>query len=268
MNEYTFQIDRFSLMTSLLNVVNENSRDAAPHILALYFLKHFDELDRLNIYDVAEACFISRSSVQRFCKAIGFDTFSTLKINTPVERELHKTSFIAYADRPDFPAYARTSMSEMMHEIEYLAEKQDLADFARSIHDSGHTALLTSEYSSMAPRDLQQELFVAGKLVALITDSHPDFGLLHSLAEGDLLIVCSATGNYAYAIDEEIRRLAGPRRVLITVNRDKLFRETYQTVFYLSEYADDRQRSVYTKYGMGYFLDLLYSTYIRRYYQK
>ena len=189
MGDYSFDIVRFSLMTTLLNVLNENSCESSSYALACYFLKHFYELDKLNIYDVADECFVSRSGVQRFCKSIGFDTFSGLKGSSPLEREIHKTSFIAYANRDDFRSFTRAAMDEMMREVEQMADRMDVDAFARSIHDSPNVALLTSEFSSMAPRDLQQELLVAGKLVSLVTDSHPDFALLRSLTLDDLLVV-------------------------------------------------------------------------------
>lgn len=268
MGDYSFDIGRFSLMTTLLNVVNENSCESSSYVLACYFLKHFYELDKLNIYDVADECFVSRSGVQRFCKSIGFDTFSGLKSSSPLERNIHKTSFIAYANRPDFRDFTRASMDEMMREVEQMADRQDVAGFARAIHDSANVVLLTAEFSSMAPRDLQQELLVAGKLVSLVTDSHPDYALLRSLTEGDLLIVCSATGNYAYAVNDALAQLTKPNKALVTLNRDPLFAKTYQTVYYLSGQNLDHQRSVYTKYGVSYFLDLLYNTYLREYYPK
>ena len=119
----------------------------------------------------------------------------------------------------------------------------------------------------MAPRNLQQELMAIGKLVSLVTDSHTDFTLLRSLGEDELLIVCSATGNYAYAAEELIGELRLPCKALITLSRDPIFRESYDKVFYLSENADNCQRSVYTKYGMSYFFDLVYSTYLKMYYR-
>ena len=144
MGDSAFDIGRFSLMTTLLNVVNENSCESSSYALACYFLKHFYELDKLNIYDVADECF-------------------------------------------DFRDFTRASMDEMMREVEQMADRQDVAGFARDIHDSPNVALLTAEFSSMAPRDLQQELLVAGKLVSLVTDSHPDYALLRALTEDDLL---------------------------------------------------------------------------------
>lgn len=267
MSDYEFHIDRFSLMTSLLNVVNETSSESSVNILARYFLEHLYELGKLNIYDVAEDCYISRSGVQRFCKAIGFDTFSNLKINSPVEIGVHQGAIIGYANRENFRSYARDAMGEMMLEIEELSDRQDISDLARRIHDCRRVVLLSAEYSSMAPRNLQQELMAIGKLVFIVTDSHTDFTLLRSLGEDELLIVCSATGNYAYVAQELVGELTLPVKALITLSRDPIFRGSYDKVFYLSENADNCQRSVYTKYGMSFFFDLLYNTYLQMFYR-
>lgn len=265
MSSYECHIGQFSLMTSLLNVLNEKDLESPSYALARYFLQRFDRLDRLNIYDVAEECFVSRSGIQRFCKSIGFDTFSKMKYASTVERDLYKTTYIAYGRRADFRDYARQAMNEMIAELEAQADREDLPGLAKMLHDSRNVVLLSAECSSMAPRDLQQELLASGKLVHLVTDSHPDFELLQSLTEDDLVVVCSITGNYAYALNDSITRIQGPRKVLVTLNRDSLFARSYHRILYLSETANDHQRSVFTKYGMAYFLDLLYNAYLRQY---
>ena len=68
----------FSLMTALLAVMNESEPKDPYYVLAQYFLYHFDQLRDLNIYDVADACYVSRSGIRRFCQSIGFDNFSDL----------------------------------------------------------------------------------------------------------------------------------------------------------------------------------------------
>lgn len=266
MEENAFHLGRFSLITTLLNVLNENASDSSNFALASYFLRHFNELDRLNIYDVAEDCFVSRSGVQRFCKSIGFDTFSGLKSSSPTERIVHQNSFIAFAKRPDFPAYVRGAMQHMLADVQQMAERQDLPALARQIHDSRNVVFLTAEYSSMGPRDLQQAMIVAGRLTLVVTDSHPDYGLLDSLTEQDLIIVCSATGSYAYAVRAAIARQGAVRKILISFNRDPLFRQCFDQIYFLSGEELDDQRSVYTKYGLSCFLDLLYHNYLRLYY--
>ena len=69
----------FSLMTALLAVMNESEPKDPYYVLAQYFLYHFDQLRDLNIYDVADACYVSRSGIRRFCQSIGFDNFSDMK---------------------------------------------------------------------------------------------------------------------------------------------------------------------------------------------
>ena len=77
------KINRLSLLNSLFNVLNENNQGDPYFILAEYFLEHYHELSRLNIYDVAADCFVSRSSIRRFCQAMGMRTSSRLKMNSP-----------------------------------------------------------------------------------------------------------------------------------------------------------------------------------------
>ncbi len=72
-------IRHFSLMNSLLAVVNRSPHDSMDSTLARYFLERFDRLADLNVYDVAEECYTSRSGIRRFCQSIGLDNFSDLK---------------------------------------------------------------------------------------------------------------------------------------------------------------------------------------------
>lgn len=269
MEEKQYSMAKFSLMTSLLAVLNENRKDDSYFLLAQYFLQHFHELDKLNIYDVAEECYISRSGIRRFCKSIGFDNFSELKEADEWTR--HREAFIGYANRADFREYLNRSIQEMMRDIDRMADLQSIDKLARRLHDSGDIVLLTSDYSSNAAREFQQEMVVMGKIVRILTDSYADPELLDNMHENDLLITSSATGNYAIAVDDMLRGLK-PCKVLVTLNHSKRFYSNYHFIFYLSqktqEHADistGGHRSVYTKYGINYFFDLLYHRYVRLY---
>ena len=264
-----YSMVRFSLMTSLLAVLNENSREDAYFILAKHFLQHFDELDKLNIYDVSEECFVSRSGIRRFCKSIGYDNFSDMK-SAAAEWKRHQVAFIGYANYPEFREHLNVSMNEMMRDINRMADQRSMDKLVELIHKSNDIVLLTSEYSSMAAREFQQEMVVMGKIIRLFTDSNAAPELLKNMDEGDLLITSSATGNYAIAVDEMLRGLK-PYKLLITLNRSKRFYSSYDYILYLTEKTrisdniTEGQRSVYTKYGVNYFFDLLYSSYVHKY---
>lgn len=264
-----YSLNHFGLMTSLLAMMNSHGRDDADYVLARYFLQHFSELDKLNIYQVAQDCFVSRSSIRRFCQSIGYENFSGLKAEAQ-EWELHRTAFTNYVNRPNFPAYVHNSLNDMTLEINRLAELQNLDRLVGRIHDSREIFMLTSDYSSMAAREFQQEMIVMDRLVTLITDSDPSPEKLNAVTPDSILITSSATGNYAMAVNSVVRQL-DTYKVLITLNRDKRFYGSYNDIFYLSEQqklnADlqYKQRSVYTRYSINYFFDLLYSRYVRRY---
>ena len=122
----------FSLMTALLAVMNESEPKDPYYVLAQYFLYHFDQLRDLNIYDVADACYVSRSGIRRFCQSIGFDNFSDLKAEAD-EWKRQCNYFIGYSVRPDYKEHLSGSIGEMMEEINRIATPAVLDKLAESI---------------------------------------------------------------------------------------------------------------------------------------
>ena len=152
----------FSLMTALLAVMNESEPKDPYYVLAQYFLYHFDQLRDLNIYDVADACYVSRSGIRRFCQSIGFDNFSDLKAEAD-EWKRQCNYFIGYSVRPDYKEHLSGSIGEMMEEINRIATPAVLDKLAESIHASRHVVLFTSDFSGMAARSFQQSMVGHGQ---------------------------------------------------------------------------------------------------------
>ena len=59
----SLSVRHFSLMNSLLTVFNSTEPGDPENTIAQFFLEHFENLDQLNVYDVAEECYTSRSAV-------------------------------------------------------------------------------------------------------------------------------------------------------------------------------------------------------------
>ncbi len=262
-------IVKFNVMTSLLSVVNRNDTKSTDFVIAQYLLDHLHELPKLSIYKVADDCFVSRSSVQRFIKSIGYDSFTEFK-DGGKELDDHKNAFIEYTDHPDYAAYLENQLNSMIHNISTLATQQKLTTLARKIHDSEQVVMMAAECSSGALNTFQESMTVFGKTIRLLTSSSSSTQFLENLSEKDLVINCSVSGNYALAINDEIAKIHS-YKALITLNRTLLLANNYDYVFYLS--ADvapsmrtiSASRNVYTRYGMTVFLDLLYHTYYSLY---
>lgn len=226
-----YDITRFNLVTSLLSVLNVNDEGSAEYLLARYMLTHLRELQSLSIYSIAEACHVSRSTVQRFIKSIGYESFTDLKSGIPELLE-HQQAFIQYADHTDYSSYLTSALTNMVKDIADTCTTRDLASLARRIHDARNVVIVTSEDSSSAIRVFQQAMLPLQKLVCIFTSTCTNLHVLTELDERDVLLVCSVSGNYALAINKQMQTLRA-NKALITANHTTLFQETYQHIYYI-----------------------------------
>lgn len=268
-NESRYNVHQFNIATSLLSVLNRNNPEDTDFVLAKYLLDNIKRLPELSIYQIADDCFISRSSIQRFIKTIGFESFTAMKENVN-QVALHSQSFIQYTDHADYTKHIHDQMIDMLKNINEMAEEQNLNDIARHIHDARNCMLLSAEDSSGALHTFQQSMIFSGKLIRVVTNAPGNPDTLKELTDQDMLITCSASGNYALAVNEEIQDVKA-FKMLVTLNRTLIFETTYNSIFYLSKDVTPSSRSIsairniYTQYGLMYFLDLLYHTYFSLY---
>lgn len=101
----------------LLSVVNdENTANSTNRIIADYLLRNLHRLNVLTIYDVAEECFVSRSSIHRFLRQIGFDQFSYLGKYIQDSYQ-HYHAYYDYVNRENFIDKVKSKMNDMMDDI-------------------------------------------------------------------------------------------------------------------------------------------------------
>lgn len=259
LESHSSSIRHYSLMDALLHVLNSSRHDETECVLARYFLEHFDDLPGLNVYDVADACFTSRSGIRRFCQSIGLDNFSDLK-SYAWEWERHRNVFVRYASHDTFRADLSHAISEMTESINALVDEELLDELARLIRSAGQVIILTSDFSGTAVRQFQQSMLYLRKIVHIITDSCGDPSLLGTLGANDVLVVVSEHGGYARAV-QSILASSDVTRALITVDCEAALADTFDLVMRLSREARRDARTVYTQYGVLYLLDLLYNRY-------
>ena len=255
-------IVRFNLLTSLLSILNTNDENDTDFVIARYLLLNMSKIKDTSIYKIAEECYVSRSSVQRFIKNIGYDSFTQMKRSID-EILAHEEGFIDYTDHVEYKDYISESISEMIADIARASLTPSFSRLLKIFAQAENVVILTAEDSSHACRLFQQQILTTGKLVRIITSASQNISLLDTLDENDLLLVCSVTGNFALAISDQIKDIRA-RKVLITLNRTTVFEDMYSFIYYLSEDKKISSRSfvsarnVYTTYGLIFFFDLFY----------
>lgn len=252
-------IRHFSLMNALLGVLNATPHDSTENVLARYFLEHFDRLGSLNVYEVAESCFTSRTGIRRFCQSIGLDNFSDLK-SYAWEWKEHRDLFVEYTNHEDFRAYLSESISATIAQANKHVDDSTLNAFACALHEAREVMILTSDFSSMAVRQFQQSMLYLNKIVRIVTDSSGDVKQLSSFEPSDLLIVVSEHGGYARAVQPTIPE-TGVASALITADCDGGLADSFDLVMRVPPINATSGRSVFAQYGVAYLLDLLYNAY-------
>ena len=253
---------RFNLLTSLLAQLNKNDENDTDFVIARYFLTNLRKIKNTSIYKVADDCYVSRSSVQRFIKNIGYGSYTQLKRSID-EVIAHEEGFISYTDHTQYRDFLSSSVSSMIADITATTRNNDFKKLLDIFRSSDNIVILTAEDSSNACKLFQQELLTINRLIRIISSASKNLSLLETLGKKDLLLVCSVTGNFALAVNEQIADIKA-KKCLITLNHTTAFEDIYSFIYYLSSQINVSSRSfissrnVYNNYGLGLFFDLFF----------
>ena len=158
-NEYS--IIRFNLLTTLLSILNKNDEDDTSFVIAKYILNNLKDIENRSIYKVAEDCYLSRSSVQRFIKEIGYDNYTQMK-QSIAEVIQHEEALLDYTDHTDYSNYILDSINSMTDDIAETAKKNGFKNLLNRFIQAKSVVLLAAEDSSHACKLLQQQLLPRG----------------------------------------------------------------------------------------------------------
>lgn len=257
-------INRLSLLNSLFSIINENNKESPNYVLAHYFLEHYHKLSELNIYDISAECFVSRASVRRFCKSIGYENFLDLK--TAFKEYDDKYSYyMKHSNRENYRESLTREINEMIVELDKRMNVDEVDKIAERIYKSKSVVFLTAGAAMSIVQEFQQSMIFHGKIINLVSDAYTDNTLVNTLDKEDMVVTISAMGTFAMVSRDYISE-SNAYKVLITVNRNENFKDWYDKVYHLSSVdRSENGRSVYEKYGISYMFDIIYSVYVRKY---
>lgn len=265
----THRTKQFSIICTLLDVINSNEESDTNVILAKYLLDHIYELQDKSVYDIADETYISRSSVQRFFKNIGFDSYSNIKFNMP-ESLIHNKRFSKFYRQENFSKKYKNDLEAMIEDIDNFSNSEQLDHFVDLLHVSENVVFNFFENSTNAAHEFQEAMVYIGKSIRLVTNSTLTEEFLSSLTEKDTFITLSMTGNYAIATLNEVSKIKA-NKILISLNDSKILKETYDKIITFSknnmtnDYIQSGMKNAYTIYGFSYLLDLVLNRYFSKY---
>ena len=100
-------VNMFNLIIILLSTINSEPKDSNNYKIAKYLIENIKSLDDCTLTELARKCYVSNSSISRFCRDIGLKDFNDLKKQVAIFPMQYKQ----LAEKFNFKEYDENSLS-------------------------------------------------------------------------------------------------------------------------------------------------------------
>lgn len=211
------------LRHALYAVLNASEPDSSDYRIANYLIENIYKKEHFGIQDVADACFVSKSSVSRFCRRIGYADFLAMSQSIKYVQMHTYKRFDEYLDLP-VDAMARAYLDQMNRCIEQVrayATTDILTELAGLLDRYDKIGIFGQMQSYSVAMNFQFELASLGKHVSsfIMMSQQEDF-ILDSGKEA-MVIIISSGGRYFQDFSRyfDYQSKNRPYLVLITNNQ-------------------------------------------------
>lgn len=248
----------------LQNIINTSpDYDDTDINIARCLLKKLRNITpKTNLQEVADFCYISKSSISRFCKKLGYTNFNEFKYDCiDTEEELHETVIDYHGlEKMDFQLFMNHILNSFISVDTNILDKHIdiLCDY---IYRKERIFIFATHIPGDLANILQRAVIMTGKMIEFYPRKEHQIEIAKQLCADDLCIFFSLEGNLL--MDKSITIpaiMSQSDKVLITQNMHSKFVEDFSLVVGLGEYHDE----IIGKYKLLFFIDCL----INRYYYK
>lgn len=212
----------FNLAIILFSTLNTEELGATDYRIARFMLDNIRNIQHYTISQFAKECFVSNSSVSRFCRTIGFNEFSELKGQLYKVADVSQTKFCFSGKEHSqlLTAYVDAVTSN----LEKLKNSLDMAainTLVQEIHAYPKVAAFGSLQSHQVALNLQADLFSSNKIIDTNIKFSDQLHYMNQADEKTLMIIFSKSGEYfsrATAHNLSFKTVKGPKIYLITDN--------------------------------------------------
>ena len=108
----------FNLIIILLSTLNDEPKGSNNYKIAKYMIENMRDLEECSLTDLAQACYVSNSSISRFCRDIGLKDFNALKnqiakFSVEAARLKRKFDYEKYESSSMFQSYVKNVISNL-----------------------------------------------------------------------------------------------------------------------------------------------------------
>lgn len=257
-----------SVAERLLDYIDTAMQHDTNYEIATTLVKNYSKLSELSIGEIADMCFVSKASVSRFCRFMGFADFKDLR--NQLEHDVLKTGLFPHAfveqlsnDTEGALASYREAILLNIETTISAANIAKLPAIVDDLHDSGHVAFFSHHFLWDVGRYFQSRLTIMNRPIELYLDYSSQLASAQSLTKSSLAIICSIGGTYPIRYPEIVNALAasGCRLLAITQNTSSAYWNHASCIL-----SCGVTNNIDTgKFGALAAIDLIVMEYLRRY---
>lgn len=264
-------IKSISLMQKLMNLIVPNNMDHTTGILANYLLLHYDELENLPLNQVTADCFVSPSSVRRFCRKLGFENYSDL-VEARLRNPEHQQKIsVANLNRGIYhPAVLRAEINENLFLCFRSVSNKQFRFLASSMVESSAVVLLCTRPYNFWLREFQNQMIAWGKPTYIWEEPASYRPFFHQFGDSVCTVVVSPLFYLPNAYISEMDFVQGKKALIShdVIMKDPMypvFSKQYDQIVPLHFKNDEYEyMEIYGKYSIGYLFDSLLGEIIRQ----
>lgn len=252
--------NRLNLIYKLNHIVNKSDFGTVDYELAKFFLEHFKTIQNLNIFDIAEKNHVSRATVRRFSKQLGYSNFSDMK-NHAKDFDDGVNLYEEFYGHRNFIPTLVTNIENLMKELSVRFNTQEIKRLVEMMNDTKEIIIITSSNIAGLVKTFQQQMIVFGKRVTLLT-SKKDLNFYKRVEDKPLIIVFSITGLFVSSVMYELNTIDA-QKVLFTIDRNPIYNQYFDKIYHLcSQGFSEVNELLYYTYGINFVLDLLFNEFL------
>lgn len=223
----------------LLNYVNTSIQHDTNFDIAQSLIKNYSQIKDKSCEELADMCYVSKASISRFCKFIGFQNYKEFQeacqFSFDIQSEYSK-QFISLFSQDKQKALNLYSM-DMIENIKTILTEEAMSNMekvASTLYNSRNIVCFSHHFLWDIGKYFQSKMFSMGKYVTQYLNYQYQLECASSLSKDDVVIITSITGTYPVRYPEIWKKIADSDCKLIVITQNTSLSNWNKADFILS----------------------------------
>jgi len=256
------------LLNRLLLFLNTSQKKDVNYEITKYLIQNFSQCETVTIQEICNKCYVSQTSVIRFCKLFNFTSWKSFHEYLVNTKEMQENKLHSRFENID--------LDQIYYKLAYIAQghnksfknslKYAIDMLIQSIRDCNNIYIFGTVYPLSLSLDFQKGMVSQGKIV--YCDVSSQINLIDSLDKKDIAIILTSTGEYFPEHKKTVSKIykSGAKKVVISSSTRYKEMKGIKHYIYIP-FSDCGEEKDYDYYLIG-VLDIIFVEYYLRYIYK